>query len=82
MLKALWKMRMPKEMLDAVSDAIRTIQANGFDLAFNLKKGVYEVVEKGDAGNVFETFDDYQKIIDYAETLPIRRINDVKVNLN
>ena len=59
-------------LLEKVAVAIQIIQANGYDLAYNLKTSEYEVVAKGDLGCILETFNDYQKIIDYAQTLPIQ----------
>ena len=72
----------PKKMLAAIRAAIERIQDNGYDFAFNLNKGTYEVVAQDSTQTVYQEFDDYQKIIDYAETLPKRRFFGVKINLN
>ena len=82
MIREMLKDLKDEALLRKIGRAIQILQANGFDLGLNLKKGVYEIIAKGDTETVFETFDDYQQIIDHAQTLPIQEINDAKVNLN
>ena len=60
MLREMLKDLKDDALLRKVGRAIQILQANGYDFGINLKKGVYEIIAKGDTSKVFETFDDYQ----------------------